>query len=642
MNFVVGCPRSGTTLLSTLLGRHSKISVPAETHFADQLLPDEHQKLEVSHDYIWDSINHNAYLEDLELEAAQVEARFRLDKPSFRGLFFAYLDAFADREQKAMVVEKTPDHLYYFETLADWFPEAKFIVLVRDGRAVSNSLTKVPWASDDLLHNMRVWRSAAKKTLQIAHDKQRVRILRYEDLIQDPRKHLGSVMRFLGMDLEEAQFDSQIKVNNVAERERPWKSLASAAPDLSRRDAWRSEMTPADQDRCTSLAANQLWKLDYPVPGGSARQFVRAKIETARYRWQQSDSERQMRRKQAYNARHLKPEILDGTFINSLRSHALSLNDNIKRSVTNCALIAHEDGYLGIFKSSNFDYRSHDIGIALPRRVGRVEQSLFEVELDRNLQALRVAKISVSVDGAELSKPDTLLEDPRLLKRDKAIMGTINYIPDGDQSQASVLFCEYFPKEKELHCFSLEGLEPQAPQKNWVPVDCKGELLVQLDIHPFTTARIDAHERRVLEVKTNDVRGVREPELHGLQRLSGGTPLIERNGQILGVGHGFLLENRRRMYYSFFYAVDIEEDHALRAISPYFKLPDMVPVQFVTGWVLDADTDDFVLSYGVADCDNYFFRFSGNTLDALLKHENAQVFPAHSGGIRDSGARRRA
>ena len=37
--FVVGCPRSGTTLMSVVLDRHSLMSVPPETAFCDELLP---------------------------------------------------------------------------------------------------------------------------------------------------------------------------------------------------------------------------------------------------------------------------------------------------------------------------------------------------------------------------------------------------------------------------------------------------------------------------------------------------------------------------------------------------------------------------------------------------------------------------
>lgn len=631
MHFVVGCPRSGTTLLSTLLGRHSKISVPPETHFADQLLPDGHQKLQISHDYVWDSINHDAYLKDLALEAKQVKVRFQRLRPEFSQLFFAYLDAFSDREKKTVVVEKTPDHLHRFETLAKWFPDAKFIVLVRDGRAVSQSLTKVPWASHDPAQNMRVWRSAAKKALQIAVDKHRVYLLRYEDLIRDPRKQLSSVMRFMDMDLEDAQFDSRVIVNNVAESEREWKSQAATAPDVSRSDAWRHEMAISDQSRCTNLAATQLWKFDYPIPDSLTRQRLRAKIESIRYQWQQAGGRLKTRIKQPNRALLFESEVLEGSFVNSLRSQALALDDSIKGSVTNCALITHQDGYLGIFKNSNFDYFSHDIGIALPRRVGRVKQSLFEVELSHDLRAQRVVKISVVVNGTRLSDSATLVEDPRLLKRGDTIVGTINYVPDGDQSEARVLFCEYFPEHKELHCFDLAGIDLPTPQKNWVLVDRAEELLMQVDIHPFTTARIDLRKRRVLQINTSDDSTLPQPDLRGLHRFSGGTPLIQRKGQTLGIGHGYCFENKRRMYHSFFYSVDVTEDHALRAISPFFKLPDRVPVQFATGWVFHPATDEFVLSYGVADCDNYFFRFAGKTLDALLEHKNAQIFPPHSG-----------
>ena len=37
--FIVGCPRSGTTLLSVALDRHSRLCVPPETGFYDEIAP---------------------------------------------------------------------------------------------------------------------------------------------------------------------------------------------------------------------------------------------------------------------------------------------------------------------------------------------------------------------------------------------------------------------------------------------------------------------------------------------------------------------------------------------------------------------------------------------------------------------------
>lgn len=37
--FIVGCPRSGTTLLSVLLDRHTRLCVPPETAFFDEIAP---------------------------------------------------------------------------------------------------------------------------------------------------------------------------------------------------------------------------------------------------------------------------------------------------------------------------------------------------------------------------------------------------------------------------------------------------------------------------------------------------------------------------------------------------------------------------------------------------------------------------
>jgi len=54
-------------------------------------------------------------------------------------MFGTMLQSYRQVRQTKWIGENTPSHVNYIDTIVDWFPEAKFIHLVRDPRGVVNS-----------------------------------------------------------------------------------------------------------------------------------------------------------------------------------------------------------------------------------------------------------------------------------------------------------------------------------------------------------------------------------------------------------------------------------------------------------------------------------------------------------------------
>src|SRR5262249_28338226 len=112
--FVVGCPRSGTTLVQCILSASSHAFSLPETHFFSEVAPDLLGRPDLS-----------ALDEFIE----QVEAH-RPDTDTARTL---------------RAVEKTPRHVLHLDTIDACFPDALFINVVRDPIDVASSLRGVPW-----------------------------------------------------------------------------------------------------------------------------------------------------------------------------------------------------------------------------------------------------------------------------------------------------------------------------------------------------------------------------------------------------------------------------------------------------------------------------------------------------------------
>jgi hypothetical protein len=107
--FLMGCPRSGTTLLSAILDRHSQFAATPETHFfqlsylAKPGSSDRDELVRLFCD--------NPRAADCGLEEAELSQALQEDEATHAGALRAALRLFARKQGKSNVVEKTPDNL---------------------------------------------------------------------------------------------------------------------------------------------------------------------------------------------------------------------------------------------------------------------------------------------------------------------------------------------------------------------------------------------------------------------------------------------------------------------------------------------------------------------------------------------------
>ena len=281
--FVVGCPRSGTTKLTELLNSHPEIFGSSETHFFNidwgfsflnnssiDLLKDISE--ENLHHSLKDFYEHYRIKDFLELagidsfrvtqlckvllENAELEVREQSLETFKQILFTALMQASKEKApNKTIFCEKTPQHLQNVEEIHKLFPSAKFIHVKRDGRDVVNSLLKMPWRPAGLINNARFWRKYARLGEKLENAlldkklKKNIISIKFEELLENPSEILKRVCKFIDISfdesmLEEAPSNSQ-KV--FADWEKQWKHKANSSIDLSRKGAYKKELSQDDQ-----------------------------------------------------------------------------------------------------------------------------------------------------------------------------------------------------------------------------------------------------------------------------------------------------------------------------------------------------------------------------------------------------------
>jgi hypothetical protein len=276
--FVVGLPRSGTTLLTQMLAAHPRIAGGGgETHFFKWLPPDTSTLLDPARwpgpatDYVC-SLRPGKSPKVFELYGRtreEIHDDLARRTPSVAAMLESLTEAYARAVGKPRWMEKSPGHLTRLPLLRRSFPEAHVIRIIRDPRDVALSLSRVPWSRDSVLANLYHVARRDRRYDAPARRDPRLLTVRFEDLVSDPEAVLGRICEFIGERLEPGM---------VAPKDRPARSETTRKtlerPDPSRGAAWRREMSDADQRAAAVICHEVLARHGYP--GGVApRRVVR-------------------------------------------------------------------------------------------------------------------------------------------------------------------------------------------------------------------------------------------------------------------------------------------------------------------------------------------------------------------------------
>ncbi|MEM7722599.1 MAG: sulfotransferase [Pseudomonadota bacterium] len=268
--FLTGHPRSGSTLLATRLAHHSQIHTTAETHFMDYsahgaLLSRLAARLNRDR-FVRFTVDRNPRLRDLSLTQVQMRDAARTAFPSRRDAFASILAAEAAQARRPVLLEKTPRHLEFIPQLIRWFPDAPILIMIRDGRDAVLSLLRVPWASDDPIRHAAHWIENTRAAHRYAARwPDRVRLVRYEDMLSDPRSIMGDVCRDIGVDFEDGMLTETGASSTIPAWEAPWKAHSAEPPDPAMAARWRTHPDVALIARLTQLLQTDLIRCGYPV-----------------------------------------------------------------------------------------------------------------------------------------------------------------------------------------------------------------------------------------------------------------------------------------------------------------------------------------------------------------------------------------
>jgi hypothetical protein len=267
--FVVGCPRSGTSLLQRLLDAHPQLAVINETLWitreADRSVSPELVSRLFEN---WRFQRLGMVREEVE---RLVESNGSISYPSFVSAVF---DLYGQARGKALVGDKSPGYVREIPALHRLWPEAKFVHIIRDGRDVWLSLANwkkaersmggfATWAEDPVATAALWWERSVRLGreggellgLELYHE------VRYETLVARPAQACRELCGFLGLPYDEAMlhfYEGRTRNEPGLTSKRAW-----LPPTPGLRD-WQTEMPGEQVERFERTVGALLDDLGYP------------------------------------------------------------------------------------------------------------------------------------------------------------------------------------------------------------------------------------------------------------------------------------------------------------------------------------------------------------------------------------------
>jgi hypothetical protein len=283
---VVGCPRSGTTMLQLMLHAHPRIAIPPETRFVlaayrerrdfgDLRQPENRRAL--ARRIVG---QRETRFCDLGLDADETIERIAAAQGTLGSALGTIFQMYAERFGKPRWGDKRPAYLHNVDLLLRLFPNAQFINIVRDGRDCVASLKEMSWHRKDIYATVAAWARAVDDGRRAARKLGSAQWceVRYEDLVADPHRRLTELCAYLGEDYDPAMAEPSAVAGVAVPSFKTWHARTHSPVTTQRVRSWETRLSAEEIALCEAALGSRLVANGYELSGTTrpaASQLVR-------------------------------------------------------------------------------------------------------------------------------------------------------------------------------------------------------------------------------------------------------------------------------------------------------------------------------------------------------------------------------
>jgi Sulfotransferase family len=276
------CPRSGTTLLRSLLNNHPEIAVPGETDFVMPIwlaresygnLRDPANRRRIGEWIFMEDGHGGRRLRAGGIGREEAVERVVASPPTLGSIFSTCFRIYAEAHGKPRWGDKRPKYVHHVRAMFDLFPDAQFVNLIRDPRGAVSSLITLGWYPEKVAvpSAASAWEASIRNLDRRAGALRPDQLLdiRFEDMALDPAASLRRVCSFAGLRDDDEAIEQMIARENVGNlrQDRHWRirEPISSAPV----DAWRKRLRTRDVALVEHVTRPYMERFGY-VPGEAA------------------------------------------------------------------------------------------------------------------------------------------------------------------------------------------------------------------------------------------------------------------------------------------------------------------------------------------------------------------------------------
>jgi hypothetical protein len=286
--FILGNPRSGTSLFRLMLNSHTMINATPECgflHWWYKKYADWDLSCVTSNrldEYISD-LESSKRIEDWKMDYTLLKEKIIQEKPENYAKLGELVYTFYGEQKgkKAKVIaDKNNYYINHFNDLNEIWPDAKYILVVRDGRDVACSYLNMetlvtnspykPKLSTDIKTIAKEWLTNNQNILNFSESliNNQFMVIRYEDFVTDSALYLTKVCHFLGLNFEPEMLNYFIK--NAKEQDEPlssldWKKKTLEKPDKENIGKYKMELEKESIVEFNAIATDLLQKFNYEI-----------------------------------------------------------------------------------------------------------------------------------------------------------------------------------------------------------------------------------------------------------------------------------------------------------------------------------------------------------------------------------------
>lgn len=285
--FIVGVQRSGTTLLSVMLRKHPAIYLEERALAFRIIAAAQRAGKTIACNLTADRRKFRSWLirNDLDGRLAKLLDHDRAEQyGSWQELVRHSIEKRLEEQKRSMWADKAPNLQHFLPDLRLLLPQARFIHIVRDGRANAYSLSRR--SSRSLLLSAQQW---VDGNIQAITNQEWIGlddylIIRYEDLLRKPEATMRQVCTFLELPFSEAILDPSDDQIPAGER------YVKSKLDPDKIDAFRQQLSPRDMRQIEQIQAPLLQEFGYELLTDVSPQAYRPLSVGRRILLQQADN----------------------------------------------------------------------------------------------------------------------------------------------------------------------------------------------------------------------------------------------------------------------------------------------------------------------------------------------------------------